>query len=354
MATAARPKSKPNDCARCGSHLAPQLLACPGCGTLTHAAELTDLAARAETAEQAGDLTTALGLWREALDLLPSPAPQYAVVSDRISKLSERITNREPNAPSSADPGSVRAAWKNGGVFAAILAFLLKSKTLLFLLLTKGKLLLLGFTKLPTLLSMAAYGGYYWARWGWPLALGLLLALYIHEMGHVIVLRRYGVKASAPIFIPGFGAFVMLKQVLNNPRENARTGLAGPLYGLAATAIAYGAYVVTGRTTLGAIAALSGGLNAFNLLPIWTLDGGRGFATLTRRERWIAAAGVAAIGFVLHAPLLVMLAAVCGAVAAFGTPSDRPDPEMLGLYLFLVAAHSGAAILAHSAISVIR
>ena len=319
-----------------------------------HAEELTDLAARAEVAEEAGDLTTALGLWREALDLLPSSAPQYAVVDGRIANLSERITNREPNAPSTDSPGSVRAAWKNGGVFAAILAFLLKSKTLLFLLLTKGKLLLLGFTKLPTLLSMAAYGGYYWARWGWPLALGLLLALYIHEMGHVIVLRRYGVRASAPIFIPGLGAFVMLKQVLNNPRENARTGLAGPLYGLAATAIAYGAYAVTGRTTLGAIAALSGMLNAFNLLPIWTLDGGRGFATLTRRERWIAAAGVAVIGLVFHAPLLILLAAVCGAVAAFGTPSDRPDPEMLGLYLFLVAAHSGAAILAHSAIAVVR
>jgi hypothetical protein len=59
---------------------------------------------------------------------------------------------------------------------------------------------------------------------------------------------------------------------------------------------------------------------------------------------------VAAIGLLLHAPLLVMLAVVCAAVALLGTPSERSDPEMLGLYLFLVAAHSGVAILAHSAV----
>jgi Zn-dependent protease len=318
---------------------------------LVHAATLSVLASNAEAAEHAGNVTGALEQWREALELLPSHVPQYGVIHQRIAALSERVSNGEvPSGGTQAAEGGVRHAWKNGGVTAVVIAFLLKFKTLLFILATKGKLLLLGFTKLPTLLSMAAYGGYYWTRFGWPLALGLLLSLYIHEMGHVVVLRRYGVKAGAPIFIPGLGAFVMLKQVLNNPRENARTGLAGPLYGLAATILAYVAYRITGRTTLGAIAALSGMLNAANLLPVWTLDGGRGFVTLTRRERWIAAGGVAAIGLLLHAPLLVMLALVCAAVAVLGTPSERPDPEMLGLYLFLVAAHSGVAILAHSAV----
>ena len=351
MASVARVEVAPTDCAKCSTHVAPSLRACPGCGTLVHVAALSDLAARAEAAESGGDLTRALAHWREALDLLPAHAPQCAAIIARIADLSERVTNREPNdGRTGAARSGVRHAWRNGGVLAAGLAFVLKFKTLLLIVLTKGKLLLLGFTKLPTLISMAAYGGYYWTRWGWPLALGLLLSLYIHEMGHVVVLRRYGVKAGAPIFIPGLGAFVMLKQVLNNSRENARTGLAGPVYGLGATALAYGAYLVTGRTTLGAIAALSGGLNAFNLIPVWTLDGGRGFVTLTRRERWIAASGVAVIALLFHAPLLLMLAAVCAAVALLGTPSDRPDPEMLALYVFLVAAHSGVAILAHSAL----
>lgn len=351
MASAARPARSPSDCIRCGSHVAPSLLACPGCGALAHAATLTTLAANAERAEEQGDITGALSHWRDALDLLPRHLPQYTAIHERIAALSERVSNGEGTQAAAPPEAGVRHAWKNGGVFAVVVAFLLKFKTLFILLLTKGKLLLLGFAKLPTLFSMVAYGGYYWARWGWPLALGLLLSLYIHEMGHVIVLRRYGVKAGAPIFIPGLGAFVMLKQVLNNPRENARTGLAGPLYGLAATVLAYAAYRVTGRSTLGAIASLSGVLNAVNLLPIWTLDGGRGFVTLTRRERWIAAGGVAVIAFLFHAPIILMLAGVCAAVALVGTPSDRPDPEMLALYLFLLAAHSGIAILAHQAVA---
>ena len=352
MASAARPAPSPSDCKKCGSHVAPSLLACPGCGALAHAATLTTLAASAESAEQLGDLTAALSHWRDALDLLPQNMPQYAVIHERIAGLSERVSNGEgKSAAATPEAGGVRQVWKNGGVSAIVIAFLLKFKTILILLLTKGKLLLLGFAKLPTLFSMVAYGGYYWSRWGWPLALGLLLSLYVHEMGHVIVLRRYGVKAGAPIFIPGLGAFVMLKQVLNNRRENARTGLAGPLYGLGATVLAYVAYRVTGRTTFAAIASLSGVLNAVNLLPIWTLDGGRGFVTLTRRERWVAAAGVAIIAFLFHAPLILMLAGVCAAVAILGTPSDRPDPQMLGLYLFLLAAHAGIAILAHSAVA---
>jgi Zn-dependent protease len=353
MASAARPVTPP-DCVRCGSHVAPSLLACPGCGALVHAATLTTLAADAERVEQAGDVTAALAHWREALELLPASAPQYAVIHQKIAALSERVSNGEGTRVARPDATGVRHAWRNGGVFAAIFAFLLKFKTILIIVATKGKLLLLGFTKLPTLISMAAYGGYYWSRWGWPLALGLLVALYVHEMGHVIVLRRYGVKAGAPIFIPGLGAFVMLKQVLNNPRENARTGLAGPVYGLGATVLAYVAYRITGSTTFGAIASLSGVLNAANLLPIWTLDGGRGFVTLTRRERWIAAAGVAVIALVFHAPLLLMLAGVCAVVAVIGRPSERSDPEMLALYVFLVAAHSGVAILAHSAVAAVH
>ena len=69
----------------------------------------------------------------------------------------------------------------------------------------KVKALFLGLTKGTTLLSMLLSLGVYWAMWGWKFALGLVLSIYVHEMGHVITLRRYGFKASAPMFIPGFG-----------------------------------------------------------------------------------------------------------------------------------------------------
>src|SRR6202008_2668926 len=95
-----------------------------------------------------------------------------------------------------------------------------------------------GFTKLGTLLTFAAGLSIYWTLWGWQFALCFLLSIYIHEMGHVAALRRYGIAASAPMFIPGFGALVRLKQSPSSPRENARIGLAGPVWGLGAAIVA--------------------------------------------------------------------------------------------------------------------
>jgi len=81
---------------------------------------------------------------------------------------------------------------------------------------------------------------------GWPLALGLVLSIYIHEMGHVVALMRYGVKATAPMFIPGVGAIIRLQQSLGDPRQDARCGLAGPLWGLGAALGSYGLNLATG------------------------------------------------------------------------------------------------------------
>ena len=71
----------------------------------------------------------------------------------------------------------------------------------------KAKALLLGLTKGTTLLTMLLSLGVYWSMWGWPLRLGLVLSIYVHEMGHVIALARYGFRATAPMFIPGLGAW---------------------------------------------------------------------------------------------------------------------------------------------------
>ena len=101
----------------------------------------------------------------------------------------------------------------------------------ILLVFTKGKLLLLGLTKLSTLLSMLAFAGVYWALYGWTFAVGMVISIYIHEMGHVLTLREYGIPASAPMFIPGFGAFIRLKQLRITPIQDSRVGLAGPIYG---------------------------------------------------------------------------------------------------------------------------
>ena len=91
----------------------------------------------------------------------------------------------------------------------------------------KLKFLLLGLTKLSTFASMFGFIAVYWSIHGWPLAVGLAGSIYIHEMGHVAMLRRLGIQAGAPLFIPGVGALVMLKEHVTDPIVDARIGLAG-------------------------------------------------------------------------------------------------------------------------------
>src|SRR4029078_118918 len=123
-------------------------------------------------------------------------------------------------------------------------------------------------TKASTFVSMFAFFGVYWSIYGWPLALGLVLAIYIHEMGHVAMLRRLGIDAGAPMFIPGVGAFVMLKQHIQDPLTDAKIGLAGPVWGLGAGLCAFGIYAVTGARIWLAIAQLTRVLNLFNILSL--------------------------------------------------------------------------------------
>ena len=141
---------------------------------------------------------------------------------------------------------------------------------------------------------MFAFFGVYWSLYGWPLALGLVVSIYIHEMGHVAMLRRLGIAAGAPLFIPGVGALVMLKQHIDDPITDAKIGLAGPVWGLGAALAALGVYAVDGTPIWLAIAQLTGFLNLFNLIPVWQLDGSRGFHALSRMERWIVVAAIAA------------------------------------------------------------
>ena len=127
--------------------------------------------------------------------------------------------SREP-APSSAGPTAARSAGGCRAIGAAIVALLAKFKTLLLLL---PKLKLLASTG-TMLVSIAAYA----LLWGWPFAAGFIVLLLVHEMGHVIALRREGIKASAPMFIPFLGAVIAARSLGDNALAEARVGLAGP------------------------------------------------------------------------------------------------------------------------------
>ncbi len=224
----------------------------------------------------------------------------------------------------------------------ALLAW--KFKFVLVFVFTKAKLLLLGLTKLGTVSSMLAFMGVYWSMWGWKFALGFVLCIYVHEMGHVAALHRYGIPASAPMFIPGLGAMVRMHQGPANVREDARVGLAGPLWGLGAAVASAGVFFVTGAPIWAGIARTAAWLNLFNLLPVWQLDGGRGFQALTRTQRGIAAAAVAGAFFVTRDSVLLLL--VGGAIWQIFRPApDEEDGGALGLYVFLLFAFAAFSFL---------
>lgn len=329
-------------CAQCGTELSPALLSCPRCGGLVHAARLNQLAADARAASDAGDVSGALERWREAAGLLPRESKQYSVVMTRVEELSRaldaqgfkgRVRKSDPTKGKSA-VGTVLGA---GGALALLLW---KFKFALGFLLTKGKLLLLGLTKVNTLFSMLLSIGVYWAAFGWKFGLGLVLSIYIHEMGHVAMLMRYGMKASAPMFIPGLGALIMLKQHPTSPREDARIGLAGPTWGLAASVGAWMVSLATGWPSWAAIAKVAGWLNLFNLTPVWQLDGSRGFRALSRSQRWGVVAAMGVMFFVTTDGLLGIIAAIA-AFRAFGEKegvSAEGDKGAFYLFVFLVIA----------------
>jgi Zn-dependent protease len=131
-------------------------------------------------------------------------------------------------------------------------------------------------TGISMLVSVAAYA---WI-WGLPFAIGFVLLIFVHELGHVIELRRQGVPASAPLFIPFLGAVIGMKELPDDAWKEARFALAGPILGSVGAAACWVAAEVTGSELLMGLAFVGFFLNLFNLVPIVPLDGGRAAGAL--------------------------------------------------------------------------
>jgi Zn-dependent protease len=156
---------------------------------------------------------------------------------------------------------------------AAIGVLLAKFKGLLFLLL---KVKFVG-TALTMLLSVGAYALLF-PVW---FAVGFVVLIWVHEMGHVLQLKREGIKASAPMFIPFLGAFVAMKEMPKNALAEARVGLAGPVLGTLGGLATLGLYAGTGNPLFLGLAYFNSLINLFNLAPMLPLDGGRAVGAMS-------------------------------------------------------------------------
>jgi Zn-dependent protease len=186
-----------------------------------------------------------------------------------------------------------------GGLAVGAVAIAAKGKALL-LLLPKLKLLT---TSGTMLVSIAAYTLF----WGLPFAAGFVLLILVHEMGHVIQLRREGVKATAPIFIPFLGAAVGMKEMPKNALAEARVGLAGPVLGTIGAAVPAAIGFATGSDFWLALAFVGFFLNLFNLAPVLPLDGGRAMAAMAPWMWFAGFAGMIVAAFVWPNPILILI-----------------------------------------------
>lgn len=130
----------------------------------------------------------------------------------------------------------------------------------------------------------------------WPFAVGFVLLILIHELGHTLANWAYGIKQSPPIFIPFMGALILLRQNPRDAKAEAVIGIAGPIAGTFGALCCYALFLYTGQPLLFLLAKYAVLMNLFNLIPIWPLDGGRIAAGITP-ILWIP--GVALFGYVM-------------------------------------------------------
>jgi len=222
-------------------------------------------------------------------------------------------------------PGSGRRE----GMFKRIGGALAAAGLLLAKLGAKAKLLLFALPKLKlfsTSASMLVSIAAYQLIFGWPFAVGFVMLLLLHELGHVIQLRREGIEASAPMFIPFLGAVISAKSLGDDAAAEARVGLAGPILGSLASLVPLAIWLATGSDFWRALAFIGFFLNLFNLVPILPLDGGRAMAALSPWVWLLGLAGLVAMVVFFPSPILLLIL-VLGGLESWRRWKARNTPE---------------------------
>ncbi len=279
------------NCKRCSHELAPGALVCDQCHALVHSEKLDQLASEAKQLEAVGNLRQAREHWLMGLPLLPPNSRQADWIQQHARSLDAAASQIQPPPPSDN-----QWARKLGpvGPIAVLLA--------------KSKVLLTAIFKLKFLLSFVAFIGIYWAAFGMMFGIGFAVLILIHEMGHFIDIKRRGLPAEMPVFLPGLGAYVRW-QALGVPLETrAAVSLAGPLAGFFAALACAVLWWQTGNPLWAALARAGAVLNLLNLIPVWVLDGGQAALALSKTERIVLLTACLALWLVLGENMFFLVA----------------------------------------------
>ena len=188
----------------------------------------------------------------------------------------------------------------------------------LFLFLKLGKFLTTG-------LSMMFMIVVYTYMYGWKYAVGIVLLLFIHEMGHLVASRRLGIDTSLPMFIPFVGALIQMRQEPKDAKTESIVGIAGPVFG------AVGAFVCLllgeflGSGLLLALAYFGFLLTVFNLIPAHPLDGGR-IVTAISLKLWIVGIPIMLFFSLYYFNPIGILICILAIKKAWEVWQDRDNP----------------------------
>jgi Zn-dependent protease len=264
------------NCRRCSQELAPGALVCDQCLSLVHSEELERLAAEAKALEANGELQRAREQWLTGLQLLPPASKQAEWIKQHAAGLSESDPVRSQRRPP-AGSWVQRARPRS-------------------------------FLKLTFLLSFAVFVGVYWSASGARFGIGFAILILIHEMGHYIDIRRRGLPADMPIFLPGLGAYVRWRALGVSLETRAAISLAGPFAGFLAALACAVLWWQTGNPLWASLARVGAALNLLNLIPVWMLDGGQAALALAKGERIVLLAACVAIWLLVRENMLLLVA----------------------------------------------
>ncbi len=269
---------------------------------------------RARQLAAIGQLHAAREHWQAALRLLPSDSAQARGIQREIAKIDARLAPKPP------------VNWKKRlGPFGVLVAALAKYKTLALVLLTKGKFLI----------SILLFVGLYWGLYGWWFAVGLTGSVLMHEMGHYLMVRRFGFAAELPMFIPGLGAYVKWNGPNVDPGVRAQISLAGPLFGFLSGLIAYGIFLSTGHAVWLALAQFAGWLNLLNLIPVLIFDGASAMIALGAQGRLAVLLVSVVLFFTLNHEYLFLFVAAATAYRLY--KRDFPAEPRQGIAYYFIA-----------------
>lgn len=300
---------------------------CDKCHALVHSRELERLAEQAKALEGKGDLRQAREQWLMGLRLLPPNSRQANWIQQHARSLDAAADQIQPPPETTDNKWAQRLG--PVGPIAVVLA--------------KSKVLLAALFKLKFLLSFAAFFGFYWAVFGFKFGIGFAALILIHEMGHFIDIKRRGLPADMPVFLPGLGAYVRWRALGVSAETRAEISLAGPLAGLLAAVACAVLWWQTGNPLWSALARIGAGLNLLNLIPVWMLDGGQAALALSKMERIILLTACLALWLVLGQSMFFLVA--LGAAYQVFLAGNLPAHPSRLTTLYFVAVLTGLGVM---------